>query len=170
MTVRTSRCAFIHLSSRLLMALLLLFTLSCATSTGGDRDADVRALLAIHEEILQAHRDSDVDRLLASAVDDGVVANRGKISRPTIEETRKRLGPYLQSTRFSIYRDQVPPIVKVSADGSLGWVVAQVEAKGEQTTPEGKTEPLEFVSAWIELYEKRNGRWVVVGNVSNFRP
>jgi hypothetical protein len=58
----------------------------------------------------------------------------------------------------------------VSADGSLGWVIAQVEAQGEQTTPKGVVEPIEFVSAWIELYEKRDGRWFQVGNVSNFKP
>ena len=28
---------------------------------------------------------------------------------------------------------------------------------------------IEFDSAWIELYEKRNGRWVRIGNVSNIR-
>ena len=83
---------------------------------------------------------------------------------------RERLGPYLQQTRFSKYADKVPPIVKVSSDGSLGWVIVQVEARGEQTTSTGAVESLEFVSAWIELYEKRNGRWVRVGNVSNFKP
>jgi hypothetical protein len=61
-------------------------------------------------------------------------------------------------------------VVKVSDDGSLGWVVVQVEAKGEQTEPDGTVVPLEFVSSWISLYEKRSGRWVRIGNVSNFKP
>ena len=68
-----------------------------------------------------------------------------------------------------MYRDRVPPIVQVSADGSLGWVIAQVEAKGEQTAPDGTVETLEFVSAWIELYEQRGGKWFRTGNVSNFK-
>jgi hypothetical protein len=59
------------------------------------------------------------------------------------------------------------PIVSVSADGTLGWVVVQVRARGVQGDAK---EPLAFVSAWIELYEKRKGRWVRVGNVSNFKP
>jgi hypothetical protein len=59
--------------------------------------------------------------------------------------------------------------VTVSRDGTLGWVVVQVEAKGVQQTA-GGTEPIGFVCAWIELYEKRDGRWYRVGNVSNFRP
>ena len=130
-------------------------------------DADV--LLAHHEEVLRAHRESDVERLLAAEPDDYVVANRGEITKPDRKARRERLGPYLRQTTFSTYRDKVPPIVRVSADGSLGWVIVQVEAKGEQRTPEG-VQPIEFVSAWIELYEKRNGRWLRVGNVSNFKP
>jgi len=99
-----------------------------------------------------------------------VIANRGEITRPDRKARREGLGPYLEQTRFSKYRDKVPPIVKVSADLSLGWVIVQVEARGDRTTPRGRVEPLEFVSAWIELYEKGNGRWIRVGNVSNFKP
>ncbi len=142
---------------------------ACAPPATADRETDARELLALHEEVLRAHLASDIDRLLAGAVQEFVVANRGSISRPTIEQRRNALGPYLQQTRFSLYRDKVPPIVKVSGDGSLGWVIAQVEARGVQSTDSGTSEPLEFVSAWIELYEKRDGRWRSIGNVSNFK-
>lgn len=132
--------------------------------------SDTKQLLALHEEVLRAHRESNVELLLAAEEDDYVVANRGEISRPDRKARREGLGPYLRQTRFSQYVDKVPPIVKVSSDGSLGWVIVQVEARGEQTTSAGGVKPLEFVSAWIELYEKRNGRWFRVGNVSNFKP
>lgn len=132
--------------------------------------SDNQQLLALHEEVMRAHRESDVELLLAAEEDDYVIANRGEITRPDRKSRREGLGPYLARTRFSMYSDKAPPIARVSADGSLGWVIVQVEARGEQTTPGGTVEPVEFVSAWIELYEKRNGRWVRVGNVSNFKP
>ena len=142
-----------------------------ATPTpAGRASSDGDRLLALHEEVMRAHRESNVDLLLAAEEDDYVVANRGEITRPDRKSRRERLGPHLRQTRFTTYRDKVPPIVEVSSDGSLGWVIVQVEARGEQTTPSGAVEPIEFVSAWIELYEKRNGRWVRVGNVSNFKP
>ena len=142
-----------------------------ATPTPAGRAlSDRDQLLALHEEVMRAHRESNVDLLLAAEEDDYVVANRGEITTPNRRSRRELLGPYFQQTRFSTYRDKVPPIVKVSADGSLGWVIVQIEARGEQTTSTGAVEPLEFVSAWIELYEKRNGRWVRVANVSNFKP
>jgi hypothetical protein len=149
--------------------MVLLFALSCASAGIADRDADTRALLAMHEEVLAAHRASDVDRLVGDDEGEFVMANRGAITRPTVAQRKQFLGPYLRATRFSMYRDQVAPVVKVSDDGTLGWVIAQVEARGVQTSPSGTTEPLEFVSAWIELYEKRDGRWRSVGNVSNFK-
>jgi len=141
-----------------------------ASMPGGGASSDRDQLLALHEEVMRAHRESNVDLLLAAEEDDYVVANRGEITRPDRKARREGLGSYLQQTRFSKYADKVPPIVRVSSDGSLGWVIVQVEARGEQTTPTGTVKPLEFVSAWIELYEKRNGRWVRVGNMSNFKP
>jgi Domain of unknown function (DUF4440) len=149
---------------------LLLMSLSCATARPVDRDADIQALLKLHEEGLRAHLEGDIDLLFEAEADDFVMANRGEVTTPSKEERKEFLGPYLQGTRFSTYRDVVAPIVKVSADGSLGWVIVQVEARGEYTGEDGTVQPVEFVSAWISLDEKRNGRWLSVGNVSNFKP
>ena len=148
---------------------IALFLVGCATG-GGTSPSDAQQLLALHEEVMRAHRDSDVELLLRAEEDDYVVAGRGEVTRPDRNARRQRLGPYLKATRFSTYADKVPPIVRVSSDGSLGWVIVQVEARGEQTTASGAVQPVEFVSAWIELYEKKDGRWIRVGNVSNFKP
>ena len=131
---------------------------------------DTGALLAMHAAVLRAHRESNAGILLAGAAEDFVQANRGEITRPTMEDRRARFTAYLGATTFDEYRDLADPVVKVSKDGTLGWVIAQVHAHGRQRTDSGATEPIEFTSAWIELYEKRGGRWVSVGNLSNFRP
>jgi hypothetical protein len=140
----------------------------CAPSAFVGTDLDL--LRALHEKVIRAHRQSDVELLLEDEAADYVVANRGEVTRPTLDERRERLGSYFRSTTFQEYRDVVDPVVRVSSDGTLGWVIVQVQASGLQTTPGGQKEPLEFVSAWIELYEKRDGRWCRVGNVSNFKP
>ncbi len=77
---------------------------------------------------------------------------------------------YFEASEFQTYGDMVPPVVKVSADGTLGWVIAQVEVAGAQAVADGESASLAFVSAWIELYEKRGGEWARIGNVSNFAP
>ncbi len=149
---------------------LLAATVSCTTIGSTSRPADRSELLRLHQKVLDAHMKSDVEMLFADSGAVGVIANRGVVSNPTPEQSRARLGPYLKSTRFSSYRDMIPPIVEVSDDGTLGWVIVQIEAKGDQTTSGGKVEQVEFQSAWIELYKKEKGRWLRVGNVSNFKP
>jgi hypothetical protein len=118
---------------------------------------------------MEAHRSGNIELLLRDEAQDYVVASRGEISHPTLEERRAFLGPYLRDTRFTEYVDIVPPIVKISRDGTLGWVIVQVRARGEQVVADGTRQPLEFESAWISLYEKRGKEWRRVGNVSNFK-
>lgn len=140
--------------------------ISCA-GVPVDVASDRARLLALHERAMEAHRKSDVELLLQDDDEDFVLASRGEISRPSLQQRRQFLGTYLKGVRFSEYVDVVPPVVLVSADGSAGWVVAQVRARGTDAAGTGKT--LQFESAWIELYEKRGGRWRRVGNVSNFK-
>jgi len=116
---------------------------------------------------MEAHRRSDVELLLRAEADDFVLANRGEISHPSLAQRRQVLGSYLQRVRFSEYIDTASPIVHVSADGKTGWLIAQVRAQGTEIADAGRS--LRFESAWIELYEKRDGRWRRVGNVSNFK-
>ena len=138
-------------------------------ATPAAASADLQQLLALHDNVLRGHLSGNVDLVLGPDDSEFVQATRGAVAKSDRAARKAQLAAYLKKTRFTVYRDQVPPLAKVSADGTLGWVVAQVEAKGEQAGPDGSAEPLEFVSAWVELYEKRNGRWVAAGNVSNFK-
>jgi hypothetical protein len=65
-------------------------------------------------------------------------------------------------------------IVRVSDDGTLGWLIAQVEIIGTQAADQAAGDDervrIDSVWAWIELYEKKDGRWYRVGDVSNVRP
>ena len=140
---------------------------SCMAVTVDTRDERAR-LLSLHEQVMEAHRKSDVELLLQSDAEDFVLANRGEISRPSLEQRRQVLGGYLRSVRFAEYVDMVPPVVHVSADGTAGWVFVQVRARGTLVADASRS--IQFESAWIELYEKRGGVWRSVGNVSNFKP
>lgn len=152
-------------------ALLLCLVLAACVSGPAKEvglNADEQELLRLHAAGLEAHLDSDIDALLAPQAEDFVLLNRGVVSSPTLAERRKFLGPYLAATKFEFYRDAAPPIVKLSRDRTLGWVIAQVTARGQSETSQGER-LLEFEVAWIELYEKRGGRWVAIGNGSTFK-
>lgn len=145
-----------------LTAIILSFLFLNPTFADPLSDKDV--LLAKHKEGMDAHKNIDLEKWLSEFKEGYISANRGVISYPTPKEMKTRFRPYINSTTFEYYRDMVPPIVKVSEDGTLGWVIVQVEAKGLSGGQE-----YEFQSAWIELYEKRDGHWVQAGNVSNMK-
>ncbi len=88
--VRVARCI------RWIIAPALLA--SCASARLPAAEDDRATLLALHAEVMQAHRLSDVDLVLRSEPEDYVVANRGQVSQPTLAARRARLGPYLAAT------------------------------------------------------------------------
>jgi hypothetical protein len=133
------------------------------------RRTDREQLLQLHKRVLQNHLDGDIDDWLRSESEDYVLAHRGEVSFPGKRERAATIGPYLKRSKFRIYRDLIEPIVRVSRDGTLGWVIVQVEAEGVSRKEDGRQEPIRFTSAWIELYEKKSGRWFRIGNVSNFK-
>jgi hypothetical protein len=161
-----------YVNHRFLVPILAIPVLlaGCASTSIAPPPEARAQLLALHEEAMRAHRESNADLLLRSDAPDFVSANRGQITQPTLEERRERFRQYLGTTRFTEYIDLVPPVVQVSRDGTLGWVIVQVRAAGVQTTQDGGSKPLAFESAWIELYEHRGDSWYRVGNVSNFKP
>ena len=151
---------------RFLAVLAAAFLSACATVPGGVA-GERAALLALHEEAMEAHRKSDVELLLRAEADDFVLVSRGEVSRPSLAQRRQFLGSYLKNVRFAEYVDTVAPVVHVSADGGTGWVIVQVRGRGSEIGGAGRS--IQFESGWIELYEKRDGRWLRVGNVSNFK-
>jgi ketosteroid isomerase-like protein len=149
--------------------LLLLASMPAhAAQSARPAPADERRLLDLHEAGLKAHMDGDIDALLAFQADDFLLVDRGEISSLSKQDVRDFLGPYLASTKFEFYRDKVPPLVKVSKDGTLGWVAAQIEARGESMDTNGQPKTIEAVFAWIELYERRGDEWVSIGNATSF--
>jgi hypothetical protein len=150
----------------LLAISLMVVVTGCGSSTG-QSGPDEEIIVGLHEDVLSGHLENDLERWLAAESEDYIVVNRGEISYPTKEDRAARLQPYLDRTTFTEYRDLVPPVVRVSPDGMTGWLVAQVKIAGTQTTGAGDEVPFDWTWAWIELYEKRGGRWLRVGNVSS---
>ena len=109
--------------------------------------SDEAVLLEMHREVLRDHMTADVEGWLAAESEDYVVAGRGEVTRPTKKERAEHLGPYLRRTKFKEYRDLIPPIVRVSKDGTLGWLICQITASGTQTSDAGREEPISFVSS-----------------------
>ncbi len=131
---------------------------------------DAAQILILHKELLQAHLRNDAQGVLAAEPGQIVVVSRGEVLFPSKAERLTQYREYLAGVEFSEYRDLVEPLVRVSQDGTLAWLIVQVKIAGSQLDRQGGKKAFDSVWAWIELYEKRDGRWFRVGEVSNAKP
>ena len=80
-------------------------------------------------------------------------------------------GGFVESFRGATYfewDDLEPPIIRVSDDASMAWIIVRVRAR--KTQPDDSDEPHErnFVYVGIMTHEKRNGRRLRILKVSTF--
>lgn len=127
------------------------------------RLGDLHDLVLSHEQVLDAHRTRDVDRLLADQAAIGISVGAAGLALESLDSSKQRLGAWLASAHFDRYEDVVAPVVSVSDDGTRGWLACEISAGGrlEDGTP------LEFGFAWVELFARREGRWLRTGNASS---
>jgi len=126
-------------------------------------------LLAVQKLELDAHLKTDASLLQPSA-GPMVSVSSGKISRITPEASHAFFTEYFRNAHYPLYENAEPPIVGVSQDGTLGYVISRVRAHRVQAGADGKSREGRFVYAGIMVYEWRDGRYVRVANVSTFEP
>ncbi|GAM97314.1 hypothetical protein U91I_00939 [alpha proteobacterium U9-1i] len=148
------------------MLAAILFSLAVPTASC-DKPTALQELRAMHAAVIARHLDDDVDAWMATEAETMIVGSRGVLAESGPERATGRRA-YLGATEFEVYRDMVEPIVRVSDDCTLGWVMVQVEAQGARRDERGVATPFGFQSSWVELYERHDGAWRAVGNVSNF--
>ena len=141
----------------------------CPEAASG-READREALLRRHALGREAHFRTDPDLLLEGGSEEFVSVSGGKISRVTPAGQRKFFGEYFKDATYHEWDDLEPPIVKVSDDGTMAWVITRTKVRRAQKDASGAAKEGGFVYAGIMLYEKRDGQWIRVGNVSTFEP
>ena len=131
---------------------------------------DEQRLLRMHRIAMDDHLFEKTTGLTSIRADSLVILNRGIVNRIRSKDFDATMEQIMNSRDHNRYDDLIRPIVNISQDGTLGWVIAQVSVEGEvfQYGDEGNI-PLSFQSAWIELYEKVDGEWKFIGIVSNFK-
>ncbi len=155
---------------RAILAFFILYSVGCSAD---DKEVDVsnerQALLAIYEASKRAHVNTNVEQLLANSGETFISVSNGKISRPTREDKEKFFKKYFENATYHEYDDLETPIVRVSSDGTLGWMITRLHARRTQVDKSGTSHEREFVYAGIMLYEKKDGKWIRIGNVSTLQ-
>ena len=148
--------------------------LLCIAPTRQLKHADAETakaeLLALHQADRRAHFHHDVDALVASLPPEFIYVRDGKIQTQTKVDLRKRFTEYFQGAEFSAWDDLEPPIIHVSPDGQMGWMVVRVKVVYSKTDAAGKRTQEQSVIAWMSVYEKQEGKWFHMVNASTFEP
>ena len=128
-------------------------------------------LIRLHRVAMDAHWSGDLSVMNQVWADSVTELSRGQVNSRSGEEYAGMFEAMMSGRDYTVYDDLIRPLVVVSEDGTLGWVMVQVEAEGFIFDDQGRAaDPFDFVCAWVELYKKQNGEWRMAGNVSNFLP
>jgi hypothetical protein len=120
-------------------------------------------LLELHANVRRAHFETDVEQLLANDAEESINVRDAKVVRRRREEDVRRFTEYFDGATYHEWDDIEPPIVSISNDASLAWMIVNVRVR---RTKDG--EELRFRYAGISTYEKRDGRWIKVVEVGTF--
>jgi hypothetical protein len=148
--------------------LLLLGLAACASRA--DVAADRTELLRLHELARTAHLEKRTDLLVASFGDSLLSIAHGEVTLRSRADNQRRFQSYLDRVTFQEWDDLAPPHIRVSPDGQMAYVVVQKSVRLTAPDSAGVPEAEHTVFAWVEIYEKRNGRWTLTAVASTDRP
>lgn len=154
------------------VSVFLLVVLAGLAGTGSQKTVDFEKeraeLLKIHAADRRAHFQTDADLLFSNSADQFVSVSDGKISRPTVAESKARFREVFRGAKYFEWDDLEPPVIKVSGDGSMAWMAVRVHVRRTKKNSEGVEKEETFTYAGITTYEKRGGKWLATSNASTF--
>ena len=133
-----------------------------------DIEREAQTLLGMHEQSRAAHFATDVEAAIADLAGDQIIVRDGAVRRMTVGDLRQTMVGYFAGATFHEWDDIEPPMVKVSDDASIAWMITNTKVRLTKVGEDGSEFEMAFVYAGILTYEKRDGRWVRTTNVSTF--
>ena len=125
-------------------------------------------MLRLHKSDREAHFRTDIEQLQVSAPKEFITVSGGKIYRVTKSAELKHFTDYFKGAKYYEWDDVEEPIIRISKDGSMGWMITRIQVRRTQKSGAGAETERKFIYAGIMTYEKRDGKWVRVANVSTF--
>ncbi|HYY58547.1 MAG TPA: hypothetical protein VE842_14535 [Pyrinomonadaceae bacterium] len=155
------------------LMLILFFvstTIFARAQSNAETDKEKAELLRVHKADREAHLKTNVDLLQEHSPEVFISVSEGKIHRTNKAQERKQFADYFRGAKYYEWDDVEEPVIRVSRDGSMAWMITRVRVRRVQKDAAGVEREERFVYAGIMTYEKREGKWVRVANVSTFEP
>ncbi len=133
---------------------------------GIDLEREKKRLLEIQENIRQAHFELDADAMVSNFADPVIRVARGAVSQIPREDMRQNYKGYFQDSVYHEMDVLEPPIVRVSQDATMAWVIVRTKVRLTHKNESGDEVERAFIYAGIVTYEKQDGEWVRTANVA----
>jgi uncharacterized protein (TIGR02246 family) len=124
-----------------------------------DLDTDRAQLEALMAQERTAHMSRNAPLLVSLFADDFINIGDGAIHQPGRAESVAGFQAYFDRSRFLVWDDIEPPIIRISVDGSMAYAIVHKRVRLFAAMPDETTREHETVFAWLEAWEKRDGRW-----------
>lgn len=157
---------------RIPVLMFAFWVLSMAAGCGKSPDVDAEKieLLRIHMADINAHKQGDVPAIMESIGEEFMYVGDGQVTVQTRGEIEEFFTGYLAHAAYERYEDLMVPHAEISADGTMGWVISRMAVTRTEPDVAGGSQTRSFTYAGIMTYEKTDGKWVKVANVSTFAP
>lgn len=126
------------------------------------RIADMAELLRMHEEQKTAHLTYNAELMVGDSPERPTTVQRGNVVKRTRAEDLARFKAYFGSFKFLEWEDIVPPVIRISKDGTMATKIVQKRVRGISKDKDGKEITEHVVYAWLEVLEKIDGKWRLV--------
>lgn len=127
-------------------------------------------LLELHKQGRVAHFNRDAKMLVSGFADDFTEISNGKIRKPSRETSLNRFQNYLNNSTFLEWDDITPPVIKLSDDATMAYVLVHKKVRLLAKNESGKETEETEVFAWAEIHRKIKGEWKLVAVVSTNTP
>jgi hypothetical protein len=134
-----------------------------------DIEQEKETLRKLCERGLQAHLEYNAEKMLASSAQQWYDLRDGTVILRTKDEMLPEVEQYLKNTHFLEYEEVTPPIIQVSKDASMAWIISEIRVRALQKQPDGAESDLAFRCSWVSVFEKQEGGWAQVVNASTFQ-
>ncbi len=139
----------------------------CAV-TSPQQSEDVNELLRAHYRGRAAHFGRDAAAIYSDFADEYFNLGNGNITSPSREDGRRRMQAYFDASTFLEWDDITPPVIRVSDDGSMAYVLVHKKVRLLDKNDGGK-EKVE-VFAWSATLRKVAGKWKMTSVTSTRTP
>jgi hypothetical protein len=130
----------------------------------------MRELLEMHRQARAAHFGRDADKLVADLADDYTNVTNGQIQQPGREASLTRFKNYFGRSAFLEWDDITPPVIKVSADATMAYMIVNLKLRLTAAGEDGKPREQSEVFAWLATYRKIEGVWKMTAIASTNTP